>query len=484
VVEGSVQRIANRVRVNAQLINAKNDAHLWTQTYDADLTDVFGIQSQIARTIAEQLQAKISGGENAAIARPPTTDLKADALYRQALPLEFKAPQHQSMLEAIHLLEQAIERDPKFTLAHCALSHMHMALSFGGYDHTLARRELANVALQNAARIDPVAGEVHLAVAEYWFHGFFDYDHARNELELARRSLPNNVKVYVMTAAMDRRQGRWSEAIMNFEHAAELDPRDVDSLMNTGFTLEGLRRYSEASQYYRRAAALSPPDYFPRIAARSYQALNEQADTRPMRAEIDVIMAEDPKAEPNIVEYLWDCAILERDRSAIEHVLSLIPPEGLFSGGNFVRPREWYVRYAARMFGDKETMQTAFASARTKLEKLVHDQPEYAPAWSLLGRLDAALGRKEEAIREGRHACELLPLSKDAWCGPLQLRSLANIYAWSGEKELALAQLEQLAAQVPGTDYGDLKLDPNWDPLRGDPRFERIVASFAPTKDQ
>ena len=217
------------------------------------------------------------------------------------------------------------------------------------------------------------------------------------------------------------------------------------------------------------------------IQARAAQALNERADIRPLRAELNAILAEDPKAAPNIVEYLWDCAILERDRAAIEPALAAVPAEGLFAPGNFIRPREWYVGYAARMFGDAERARTAFTAARSKLGKLVQEQPDYAAAWSLLGRIDAALGRREEAIREGRRACELLPLSKDAWFGPMHLRSLAKIYAWTGEKDLALATLEQLLTnQVSRIDYGDLKLDPDWDSLRGDPRFEKIVASLAP----
>ena len=284
-----------------------------------------------------------------------------------------------------------------------------------------------------------------------------------------------------MTAAMDRRQGRWSEAVRNFERAAELNPRDLDAVMNAAFIYEGLKRYSDATRMYERAAALSPPDYGPRIAARSNQAMAERADIRPFRAELNAIMAEDPKATPQIAADLYSCAILERDRAAVERALAVIPPEGLYASGNFVRPRDWFVGYAARTFGEAETARTAFTAARSKLEKIVHEQPEYAAAWSLLGRVDAALGRKEEAIREGRRACELLPLSKDAWFGPGYLRSLGEIYAWTGEKDLALAQLEDLAAQIVASlDYGDLKLDPNWDPLRGDPRFEKLVSSLAP----
>lgn len=269
-----------------------------------------------------------------------------------------------------------------------------MSLYFGGYDHIPARREQANVALQKAVQLQPDAGEAHLAAAEYWFHGFFDYDRARAEIELARRSLLNDPKVYTMTAAMDRRQGRWHESVRNFERAAELNQRDLDAVMNAAFTFEGLKRYSDATRMYERAAGLSPPDYGPRIAARSNQALNERADTRPLRAELNAIMAEDPKAPAQIAPDLYFCAILERDRAAIERALAIIPPEELYTAGNFVRPREWFVGYVARMFGETETARAAFMAARSKLEKKVQEQPDYAAAWSLLGRVDAALGRK------------------------------------------------------------------------------------------
>ena len=480
VMEGSVQRSGNRVRVNAQLVDARTDAHLWAQTYDGDLRDVFAIQSEIARSIADQLQARISAGEKAAIARPLTTDVVANTLYQQALGFEHQPPEEQTLRHAVQLLEEAVKRDPRFALAYCALSQKHMSLYFSGYDHNPARREQANVALQRAAQIQPDAGEVHLAAAEYWFHGFLDYDRARAEIELARRSLPNNVKVYVMSAAMDRRQARWSEAIINFERATELDPRDLESVMNTAFTYEGLHLYSDATRMYERAAALPFADYLPRIAARSFQALNERADIRPLRAELNAILAEHPNATPKIADYFWFCAIIERDRGEIERALAAIPAEGLYAAGNFVRPREWYIGYAARMFGEAETARAAFTTARSKLKAIVEEQPDYAAAWSLLGQVDAALDRKEEAVREGRRACELMPLSKDAWFGPDCLRSLAKIYAWIGEKDLAVEQLQKLAAQVPGFAYGELKLDPDWDPLRGDPRFEKIVASLAP----
>jgi TolB-like protein/class 3 adenylate cyclase/Tfp pilus assembly protein PilF len=479
LLEGSVQRAANRVRVNAQLIDARSDAHLWAQTYDRDLSDIFAIQSEIAKAIAAQLQAKISPGEKVAIAQVPTTDLTANSLYMEARELEFKAPEQQNLLQAVHLLNEAVARDPHFMLAYCMLGRLHLELYWGGYDHTPARRELANAAIQNAVRLQPDAGEVHLALAWYAYQGFRDYDRARAELDLARRTLPNNADIYYVTALIDRRQGRWVEATRNLERAVELDPRNFGILLETGFTYSGLRQYADATRLVQRALAVSPLDYFARIL-RGLEPFFERAAIAPLRAELSAILIAEPAAAEKIADVLFRCAMAERDSVAVKRALAAIPPEGISPGGNFIFPREWFVGVAARTFKDLATARTSFSVARAIEEKLTSDQPDYAQAWSLLGRIDAALGRKEEAVREGRRACELLPLSKDAGAGAGLITSLAVIYAWTGEKDLALEQLG-ISAKIPnGVTYGELKLDPQWDPLRGDSRFEKIVLSLAP----
>jgi serine/threonine protein kinase/predicted Zn-dependent protease len=481
VLEGSVQRVANRVRVHAQLINARTDAHVWAQTYDADLSDVFAIQSQIAQTITNQLEAKISAGEKAAIAQPPTTDLTANALYVQARELEIAASKPQDLFEAVRLLEQAVARDPQFALAYCLLGRVHLTLFNWGYDHRSARRELANAAIQNAFRLQPEAGEVHLALARYAYHGFLDYDRARAELDLARRTLPNDIDVYFLSGLLDRRQGRWTEAARNFDHAVELDPRNLSFLGNAGGTYEMLRRYSESSRFYERAIAVSPSEYFFRLL-RAAQPFFERADVRALREELSAIPPRQTGgAGSNFIDLSFRCAMAERDLAAVNRALAAMPAEGLNSSySNLTYPREWFAGIAARAFNDTTAARSSFTAARAIAEKLVHDQPDYAPTWSLLGQIDAAVGRKEEAIREGRHACELLPLAKDATTGPTLITNLAIIYAWTGEKDLALEQLA-FSAQIPaGVTYGGLKLDPEWDVLRSDPRFEKIVASLAP----
>jgi TolB-like protein/class 3 adenylate cyclase/Flp pilus assembly protein TadD len=483
ILEGSVQRTDNRIRINAQLIDARTDAHLWAQTYDRDLADLFAIQTEISKAIAEQLRVKISESEKVTIAQAAPVDLVAEKLYVQARTLlaagsdpDAKEP----LLQAVGLLDEAISRDPRFLRAFSLLTIVHLDLYWQGFDHTDARRELARQAIQAATRFAPDAGEVHLMRATYAYQGFRDYDRARTELDLARRVLPNDAQIYVFTGSIDRRQGRWTEAIRNFERSIDLDPRNFRFLVETAFTCQALGRFPEAGQLYERALNIVPNDYFVRTQLAQLPLL-ERADLNPLNGQLSQILNDDPKAATEIANSLLDCALALRSGGGAARALQAIRPEGLRDPyNNSLWARDWFVGLAARVFGEADRAQTAFTSARAIEEKIVGEQPAYAPAWSRLGLIDAALGRKDEAIQAGRRACELLPRTKDALDGASYIKNLAMIYAWVGEKDLALEQLAK-CAQIPGgVTYGELKLYPQWDSLRNDPRFEKIVASVAP----
>jgi TolB-like protein/class 3 adenylate cyclase len=485
VLEGSIQRIANRIRVNAQLIDARTDAHLWAQTYDRDLADVFAIQSEIAQTIADQLQARMSPREKAAIAQPPTTDPVAERLFVQAwqlVELGSNPDAKEALLQAVSLIEEALARDPRFLRACGLLVTAHIDLYWQGFDHSAARLELARAAIDRAAAINPDAGEVHLARADYAYKAFRDYDRAHAELKLARATLPNNALVYIYTAAIDRRQGRWAESIQNWERGVSLDPRNFRYLVETAFTYQTLRRFAESARMYERALSIIPGDHFARTQLAQIP-FSERADLKPWRAQLSAIVNKDPKAATEIANGLFYCALAERNSAEAARALQSIRAEGLRDTyNNSLWARDWFVGLAARTFGDEAKARAAFTAARLIEEKTVRDQPDYAPAWSRLGLIDAGLGRKEDAIREGRRACELLPVSKDAVDGPSYITSLAMIYAWTGEKDSALEQLA-IAAKVPsGVTYGELKFYPQWDSLRGHPRFDKIVASLAPKR--
>ena len=478
VLEGSVQRAGGKVRVTAQLINALTDAHEWAENYDRPVDDVFVIQSEIAQKIADQLQAKISPQEKAAIATAPTTDLAANALYVRAIQLETKTPQEPNLREALRLLDQAVARDPQFLLAYCALGRVHLTLFHGGYDHSPARRELANLAIQNAVRLQPDAGEVHLALARYAYHGFRDYDRARAELALARSTLSNEVDVFRLTAIIDRRQGRFKEATANFERAIALDPRNATLLDDAATTYMYLREYADATRLFQRIVSLSPGDYFARYWL-AYQPFLERGDIVPMKAEVGAILTE-KTAVTDMADLLVNSALVTRDREVANRALAAMPDRGMLWRANVIYPREWFAGVVARAFNDAAAARSSFTAARVIVGKVVQDQPDYAPALSLLGLIDAGLGRKEEAVTEGRRACELIPLSKDAAVGSVLISNLAIIYTWTGEKDLALEQLAISAQLAGGVTYGELKLHPYWDGLRGDPRFEKIVAAQAP----
>jgi TolB-like protein/class 3 adenylate cyclase/Flp pilus assembly protein TadD len=483
VLEGSVQRAGGKVRVNAQLIDARTDAHLWAQTYDRDLADVFAIQSEIAKTIADQLQAKLSPSEKAAIEKPPTADLVAYDLYVRANALReaisFNATRTQgNLLQATHLLEQAIARDPTFFLAYCRLAEAHDLIYFVGTDHAPARLALANAAIQTALRLRPNSGEAHLALAEHLYRGYRDHEHALAELTLARRALPNEPLVFELTGFITRRQGRWEESTTDLKRALELDPRNLFFLQQLSFTYELQRRYRDLAAVLDQALKLVPSDQDTRVA-RALIDLAERADPRPAHATIEAIVAEDPDAARTIAERWFYVAMCERDNLSVSRALALIPPEGISEGSTWL-PRAYFEAVAARARGDATVAVGAFTAARSEVEKTMRGQPDYAQGLTVLGLIDAGLGRKDDAIREGRRAVELVPVSKDVIDGADLILNLAVIYAWTGEKDLALKQLAE-AAQLPSTlNYGWLRLHPDWDPLRGDPRFEKIVALLAP----
>jgi TolB-like protein/Flp pilus assembly protein TadD/class 3 adenylate cyclase len=487
VLEGSVQREANKIRINAQLIDARNDAHLWAHTYDRDLADVFAIQSEIAETIAEQLKARLSPSEKAAMAQAPTTDVVANDLFVRALALNDKVNDpggKESLLQAVSLLEEAVRRDPNFVVAHCLLCETHLNLYWAGFDHTPARRDQALAPLQAAERIEPDSGDVHTEKGMYAYHGFRDYDRARAEFELARKKLPNAAYLYSSLGAVDRRQGRWDDAIKDYDRAVQLDPRNFLVVEEAAFTYMGTGRSAGAARLLKRAIEISPKDYFARIQLAQIPYW-EYADLRPLRAQLNAFLKEGTEATSNAAQFFVLCALAERDRAAAEQGLTFIPSEGaVFNNTNFLMPRDWYVGLVARTFGDTSQAQSAFAAAREGAAKTVQEQPNYAPAWSLLGMIDAGLGRKADAITEGKRACELLPISKDALEGPIYVTNLALIYAWVGDKDRAFEQLAISTKYPIGVSYGELKLDPTWDPLRGDPRFDKIVASIAPRKPE
>jgi serine/threonine-protein kinase len=477
VVEGSVQRAGSRVRVNAQLVDARTDRHLWAQTYDRDLADVFAIQSEIAKTIANELQAKLSPSEKNAIERPPTTDISAFDLYARAkVLLHAQSSGTAENLQAVDLLNRAVAHDPSFFDAYCQLAYAHGWLYFLGVDHTSARLALAEAALQAASRLRADAGETHLARGQNLYWGYRDYEGALAELEVARQSLPNDARIFGLTGYIQRRQGHWEESTRNLQRAVELDPRDIETL-----TLGGVagnywfcRRYAEAKGWYARALAVEPNDAVTKVCV-ALMDLDWKADTRPLHQTIEGIRATNPAAVSSIAQWWLYCALAERDGTAAENALIASSENAILFYHNIPLNRPFIEGVIARMIKDNEKARSAFSAARAEEEKIVQAQPNYGPALCVLGLIDAGLGRKDDALHEGQRAVELLPVEKDAMVGSAIIKYLAMIAAWAGDKDLACEQLAVLIRRPSGLSYGELKLLPFWDPLRGYPRFEKLV---------
>src|SRR5262249_16912565 len=451
VVEGSVQRSGNPVRVNARLLDARTHRQLCAQTYDRDLADVFVIQSEIAKAIAEQLQAKLSPGEENAIERPPTGDIAAFDLYTRAKNLlltSFSSNSKAKLLQAADLLNQAVARDPSFFKAYCQLAQTHDRLYLLGHDHTPARLALAEAAIHAAFLLRPDAGETHLARAQNLYRGYLDYDGALAELEVARQTLPNAPEIFELKGYIERRQGRWEESTRNLEHAIDLDPRNFYTLQQIATSYGVLRRYAEEKEVLARALAIEPNDVNTKVALASVE-FHWRADTRPLHQTIDSIRATNPGALPSVANDWLSCALAERDVGAAKNALDAFGEVPLTDYAvHLTRPLMEGV--IARTTKEDGKARSAFTAARAEQEKTVQAEPGYGPPHCVLGLIDAGLGRKEEALREGRRAVELSPVEKDALNGPLMIAYLAMIAAWVGDKDLACEKLA-IAVRPPST---------------------------------
>jgi serine/threonine protein kinase/Tfp pilus assembly protein PilF len=478
-VEGSVQRAGNRVRVNAQLVDVSTNRALWAQTYDRDLADVFAIQSEIATSIARQLQASLSPREKTAIEQAPTKDIDAFELYVRAKDVLASRNAKVNLLEAADLLNQAVTHDPSFFKAYCLLASTHDRLYFLGHDHTPARLALAEAAIDTAFRLHPDAGEAHLARAQNLYRGYLDYDAALAELEVAARTLPNNASVFELKGFIKRRQGKQEEAVRTLERAIDLDPRNGYLLQQIALSYRLLHRFAEQKSVLDRALAVDPNNVdikLERAAVEFYW----KANTRPLHQMVDSIRATNPAATQDFAEHWFLYALAERDATAAKNAMIATGENPAFTEETVAFSRSFMEGVIARMTKDDAGARAAFTAARAEQERILQAPESYGPALCVLGLIDAGLGRKEEALRQGRRAVELLPVKKDAIHGIGMIEYFAMIAAWVGDKDLACEQLAIAVRPPSPLNYGHLKLLPFWDPLRGDPRFEKIVVSLAP----
>ncbi len=483
VLEGTVRRSGNRVRVNAQLINARSDAHIWAETFDRELTDLFAIQSELAERIVRALQANLSPQERAGLQVPPTRDLQAYDLYLRARDLfrwsGIGDPQENGE-KALPLLEQALARDPRFALAHYLASRIHGELFWFGYDKSWERLAKSKEAAETALRLRPDLGEGHLALAFNHYYSSRDYESAIRELTLAQRALPNESDVASALGMIERRRGRWEESILHLERARQLDPRNISALWNLSETLTYLRRYAEADQVLAETAAIAPEGHLIPVA-RAELALRERGDTAPLREALRRVPKDfDPGGAVTTIAIRL--ALMERDYDEAEAQLGTcsqckyndVGLCGLVGAlDDYTVPRDWYVGLIARGRGQEEEARQAFAAAKKMVLAEAEGSPNDAKILIMRGLIDAMLGRAEDAMAEGERAVELLPVSTDALDGPLIATNLAAIYAQLGETERALKELERLVRLPGGPPPGTLRVEPQWDSLWTEPRFQK-----------
>ncbi len=485
ILEGSVQRAGDRLRIAAQLIDARTDSQVWAETYDRTAADLFAIQSELAESIVSQLQAKLSPQQKADIEARPTQDLVAFELYLRAKQIVdsylIADDVRAALISALQSLDQAIKRDPDFVSAYSYIARANDLLYFFDLDPTPDRILRAEAAVKAALRLRPDSAEAHFAMADFLFRCHRDYDGALKELAMARPGLPNDAAFFILSGYINRRRNNWAQAERDFSDAVAIDPRNPNAynLLADTYNLE--RRHLLAAQVYDRvlAAGERTPIVFYR---RDSAIFNRTGNSTELRK----VLLENPDMDVGggQTSYRVMFALIDRNFAEAERVLAASPREDFQDiDYSFYYPKAWFEAMIARAKGDSTRAIAAFSRARTILEQRLAVKPEDARTLAVLAQVDAGLGRKELAIQEAQHAVDLMPVSKDIYDGALVLEGLAQVYTWTNEPDRAIELLQKLVTMPGYTNYARLKLYPMWNPLRGDPRFEKIVNSLAP-KDQ
>jgi TolB-like protein/class 3 adenylate cyclase/Flp pilus assembly protein TadD len=477
VVEGSVQRAAGRVRVSAQLIDARTDTHLWAEHYDRDIADVFAIQSEIARQIADQLRVKLSPEEKARVTTKPTQSEEAYLVYLQAQDSEARSQSYDEWERIAQLYEKATRIDPSFALAFARLSLLEARL----YHSTAKPSSLdkARAAANEAIRLEPALAEAHLALGVVYYWGDRDYERALGELAIAKAGLPNDANALSTIGAIERRQGKWSESSTDLERAAFLNPKDVELWISLAGTYHALRNFSAAIRAFDRGIAADPSAFRARIF-RAYVDLDWKGDMTALEGLL-VQTPEDVDPNGNATLARFQLKLFQRKYDEALQVLNKSSLNIFFTWsyrGDYL-PKSFLLAEAYGLMNDRARARSSFSEAQRIVEAAVRENPTDPRRHAVLGKIFARLGRKEDAVREGKRAVELLPETKDALEGPKIILALAEIYTALGDLDSAFPLLEHSLSSPAGINVPLLKLDPVWDPIRSDPRFEKLLAKFA-----
>jgi len=485
ILEGSVQKAGDRVHINVQLIQAETDAHLWAQSYDRQLIDIFAVEAEVAKQIADALNATLSPQEKARVETKPTANPDAYVLYLRGREYQTRPDNFlQDFRLAAQFFEQAIALDPNFALAHARLSAVTSQI-YHWFEPTELRKQKAHAEAIEALRLQPNLGEGHSALGLYLYYEEADYEGALRELGLASRALANDGDIGLYIAAIQRRRGRWAEAIAAYKHAEAIDPRNQVTLYDASQTYFGLRDWSNALRGLDRVLELAPDSVNVKIQ-RGYVEFFAKGNTTSITAALESIPANvDPDGVVTFAR--WDVSLMDRDPAAAERALAVSRLEVITSQPGVPLPKSYLQGCIDLVRNDTARAQTDFEAARPALEKTVADSPQDSTRRGQLGLLYAFMGRKEDALREGRRAVELKPLARDVIEGAVAQAFQALIFARTGETDRAISEIERLLTTPFAVDYADdsvtlpdLRTRWEWDPLRNDPRFKKILAGPEP----
>jgi len=473
VLEGSVRRAGGRVRISAQLIDAATDSHLWAETYDRELNDVFAIQSEVANSIAHALSATLTDTEKAGLAERPTADAEAYDLYLRGREYASRAARtDEDWANALAMFEQAVSRDPAFAHAHAAAAQLHARFFWFGRDRTPARLAAARAAADAALRAAPGLPQAHLALGYYHYHGFRDYPKALAEFEVARAAAPNDAEVIAAIGYVQRRLGRFDEALAQIDAAIARDPLNTLLAYERGLTLFTMRRYAEADQAYLRALALGPEDL---------AAAGDRGRMHFLWRGDDAVLAETiakaPVAAALDPAFAWvrfeRCLRLADARCAAEAANPALPE--MLELQELLVPRAYLEGHAARLNGDATGARRAFGAARNLLVAHLATAPEDARAWAALGMVWVALDERDQARGAAERAVTLVPVERDALLGASYLRRQAQVLTAVGDRATAIDALERLLAMPAEISAAAVAADPMWAALRDEPRFGSLI---------
>jgi serine/threonine protein kinase/predicted Zn-dependent protease len=482
LVSGSVRRAGDQLRVTAQLVEATTGREVWAERYEGNLANVFAIQTQIAREISQEVRAQLSAKEKESIEGAPTHDVVAYQLYLQAKQLfqnyDESIQQWDPLYTAVRLLDEATTRDPNFVLAWCLLAEAHDDLYWYDADHSDSRRAAAQTAIDQAMRLHPDSGEVHLALAIHLMATRSDYTAVRRELEIARQTLPNSSKVIGLLAKVDASQGKWRDAVKNTEKAIMLDPKSRELITQRNDIYQYHRRYEDLRRLLSDSAAAgisaSSIDF-----TRAAIAWQEKGDTSACHTLLDPPVGPF-RAIGRATLLKVQCALADRNFDAAKKFIMDDPRQEFEAGDKKFFSREYMLAWIERCAGNEKASREAYMKARPLQQAYVEKWPGDPNPLIVLAITDAGIGRKDDAIAEARDAVARRPLQQDAVEGPLLAEDLAQVYLWVGEREEALKELEALKQVPRALTYGYLAKVPTWDALRSEPRFQKLLSELGP----